>query len=96
MLERLEFHHMLALSTAHITADANKFLRTSSSPLIVYEKGEYGYFILVPDEEQLKETIKVIPECLRELFLFVKPKDVDWIMLDRDVEVIPDLPAYNW
>ncbi|MCY9763166.1 hypothetical protein M5X06_22410 [Paenibacillus alvei] len=94
VLEKLEFNHVLSLSTAHLTEVACENLDNFFS--ISYPKGEYGCIVLVP--EKLEEAIKqeILPHCLVNILKFIRNKDVDWIMFDRDAPIIPELPVYEW
>ncbi|MCU5076996.1 hypothetical protein OB985_05315 [Bacillus cereus] len=91
---------MLEVSTAHITYETAKWLdgqveatKENNIDLIVYEKGEYGAFIPLYPE---MFADKVLPESLVFIIGYAMGKGCSWIMLDRDVEIIDDLPTYNW
>lgn len=85
MIER-----MLVLSTANVTAETcNVYLHTA--PFAAFEKGDYGWFVYVaidlPDD---------LPADLAGCFDVASRDGVDWIMLDRDAQEHPGLPAYDW
>ncbi|WP_242120214.1 hypothetical protein [Sphingomonas lacusdianchii] len=81
---------MLVLSTAHITQETcNTFLPTYPGP--AWEKGEYGWFIYVP--EDVDETL---PVDLAACMALARAKSAFWIMLDRDEAQIDGLPVFDW
>ncbi|WP_268626968.1 hypothetical protein [Paenibacillus alvei] len=91
-----EVNQMLTLSTAHITEGACMLLEADSLPLIVYPKDVYGFFIVVPEEDEIADEKLSIPECLLDILAFAEKQGVDWIMLDCDAEPLYDLPIYDW
>ncbi|WP_230876741.1 hypothetical protein [Bacillus sp. SRB3LM] len=91
---------MLEVSTAHITYETAKWLdgqveatKDNKMDLIVYEKGEYGAFIPLYPEMLIG---KLLPESLVLIIGYAMGKECSWIMLDRDIEIIDDLPTHNW
>ncbi|MCI1271665.1 MAG: hypothetical protein LKM31_10810 [Sphingobium sp.] len=85
MIER-----MLVLSTANVTAETcNVYLHTA--PFAAFEKGDYGWFVYVPID--LPDDL---PADLAGCFDVASRAGVDWIMLDRDAQEHPGLPAYDW
>lgn len=88
---------MISLNTAHITYEADQLLREglSMGDLIHYPKAEYGYFICVLDPDgNNKETS--LPCCLQDILGYARSKGGQWLMLDRDAEVVSELPVYDW
>lgn len=90
---------MLDVSTAHITEDTATWLKEvgveGPSPIIVYEKAEYGWLIHVPDEWD-KGQANNTPGDLLAIITYAKAKGCLWIMLDCDANVTEDLPEYEW
>lgn len=91
---------MLVISTTHIpetiatAIDAQMAARTSEESIIfhetiVYPHGGYGWKLHVSDEanEDAQSPFKDIVALARSL-------SCNWILLDRDAERHPDLPAY--
>jgi hypothetical protein len=96
--ENLEISKMLTLSTRHVTEDAMMKLAEMTmegEPYVVYEKEEYGFFILVgkKDPEGLKDTL---PSSLKDVIAFAYERGIDWLCLDRDGAETEALPAYVW
>lgn len=88
----MESHNMLALSTGHLTEETADELMTIDG-IIAYEKGEFGFFVYVPDDdEEFHDQPADIHECIE----FAHNNGYDWIMFDRDVETINELPVYEW
>lgn len=88
-----EIHRMLALSTAHIKPVAAIGLDEGMyDDAIVYEKGEFGWFI--PVLKPRDETD--LPECLKACLSYADQLGCDWLMLDRDGETVAELPTYQW
>lgn len=89
--------NLLSLSTGHITEETAKILENYDFPLVVHRKEDdheaYGFFLLVPDG--LLDPSE-LPECIQDIIIYAKALECDWINLDRDADVIPDLPVYDW
>ena len=87
MPDSLPTRTMLDLSTSHISHDTAGFLqyhRASS-----YQKGDYGWFVAT-------HAMDDDPADLVALLAFARAHGFDWIMLDRDGDVIPNLPTFDW
>ena len=65
-MDALEVLSMIAVSTAHVTSKAMEFLDNEDAqmPLVIYEKKSYGYFIVVPESEELECMRGKLPESL--------------------------------
>lgn len=96
---KLPIYKYLDISTAHITKETDEFLRrqvkNDNSPLIVYEK-ECGYFVCVPDEDDLDDIEMYIPSDLASCLGFARKHNCQWLILDCDAEVIDKLETYEW
>lgn len=90
----MEVLKMLALSTSHLTSDtADDINYDNIDGLIRYRKDEYGWFVYVPEENwEFHDHPADIYDCL----VFARKNGFDWIMFDRDVEPIDELPVYEW
>lgn len=82
---------VLEISTAHVSEDTAQWLSQEDCSLIVYKKGEYGWIILVPEEED-----KTTPQDLHQIFEVARNNGCDWVMLDCDAFTIENLPVYDW
>lgn len=93
----VEIHRMLAVSTAHIRPETARFLDEDDSPVIAYRKADVGWFValtLTPEERQILESKGHFD--LLQLFDYARGQGCSWIMLDRDVPPLDNLPTYNW
>lgn len=92
----LQIDRMLVLSTAHISSETNEQLQNNQEeqfPLVVYEKGDYGYLILVPEHD---EDLHGVPDDLKRVLEFAALHECEWVMLDCDANVITELPTFEW
>ena len=106
-----EITKMLTLSTCHIKEETKDLLETEAhgnkNPEMpnVYEKGEYGYFIHVPDDFVASEGNESgdnsdrypgIPDDLYAVMLYAYEKGCCWLCLDRDGPEEDGLEMYDW
>lgn len=93
-----EMHAMLCLSTAHLSKQAEEFLKhecanPDEAKLVVYQKDLFGYFLPVSEQAINNQEI---PGSLRDCLSHAKNHGADWLMLDGDGPVIDALPRHNW
>lgn len=92
--ERTPVAQMLELSTGHLSSDTISFLYEqaahSTPKVIVYEKGDYGFLVLVV---QGRENL---PPDLDLIMGVADDCNCSWIMLDGDGPILDSLPFYNW
>lgn len=89
-----EIYKMLVLSTAHVTKETADLLDLDEiEGLVVYDKGGYGWFIVVTDYD---DDTTNIPDDLEKILAYAKSKGCDWLALDRDGEINNNLPTYVW
>ena len=82
----------LEISTAHLKQKTFEGLNAMEPPY-TYEYEE-GVFISVPAQ---KETnISDMPKDLRILLQYAWINGIDLIRMDRDADVIDDIPVYDW
>ena len=90
---------MLTISTAHIGPVTAHMLdaedTTGDMGVTVYIMGD-GYeadswLIYVDPNAEGK-----VPEDLQRLMEFCAGKGIDWLRLDGDGEILPELPTYEW
>lgn len=90
---------MLDLSTAHITEQTGLWLDTtaldSGSPVVTYEKKEYGWLISIPSTWEYVKAER-IPGDLLAVMTYARAKKCEWIMFDRDSDEVRKLPTYEW
>jgi hypothetical protein len=99
---KYEIIKMLTLSTAHITEETANELDTeakscglSDIPFAVYREDDYGWFICLSSHLELLDEI-YLPEDFKACCYLAKENDCEWLRLDRDGEIVPDLPTYDW
>ncbi|WP_422661599.1 hypothetical protein ACK8P5_26110 (plasmid) [Paenibacillus sp. EC2-1] len=91
---------MLDLSTAHLTPETIRRLNLRDEELdsciTIYEKGEFGWYIAVPERQYfLPEEVEGIPDELLEILKLAVKNDIDWIMFDCDANRLPVLPTFE-
>ncbi|MGN0485535.1 MAG: hypothetical protein ACI4HI_18505 [Lachnospiraceae bacterium] len=91
--ETLEIANVLTLSTGHVTRETSKLLDNDAVGVVVYTKGEYGWFILTCDWKEFEDSI---PEDLKKCIDYAAKIGCDLICLDPDGAVIKELPTYKW
>ncbi|MEN1990298.1 hypothetical protein [Paenibacillus hubeiensis] len=87
----------ITVSTAHISEDVNHQLQNewiNKTHQLIYYAYEYGYFICILDEPLPEE--ETLPDSLRQVVLFARSKGAQWLKLDRDGDIFPELPTFNW
>lgn len=98
----LETHRMLALSTGHLTCETAQLMTRLAGTSTVfeeglpiyYEKGEYGFFVPVPDDPQ--DIPSTCPTDLEACMHFAIAHGFTWLMFDRDADQVPGLTSYEW
>lgn len=82
----------LDISTAHLMQETLNRLNAINPPY-TYKYNE-GAFISVPDKTEV--SIISMPEDLRILLQYAWDNNIEMIRMDRDAEVIENLPVYDW
>lgn len=82
----------LEISTAHLKQKTLEGLNTMEPPY-TYEYEE-GIFMSVPDKNET--NISDMPKDLRILLQYAWINGIDLIRMDRDADVIDDIPVYDW
>lgn len=96
MSNKLEITNLLTISTAHITESTAAFLDNKDrEELVVYEKGEFGWFIALTTY-YLEDELKQIPDDLAKIIYFALGANCQWLCLDQDGDVINGLPTFDW
>ncbi len=95
----MEKHTMIALSTAHIAeATVEFFKKLKNAGIVVYSKGDYGWFVYVPEYFEGFKDNGDFPDDLYLCMKYAHDNGCEWIMFDQDVDVneAPELPVYDW
>lgn len=99
----MEIKKMLTISTAHITDETADLLDANQLNVVMYNKGEFGWFIHL-DEDNLsnyydsndKASYFYIPEELLKLMKFAQDLGCKWLCLDRDGEELEYFETFDW
>lgn len=93
LTSQFEIDSFLTLSTSHIKTSTREWLNNhlNESDLVVYDKEEYGWFILVNDLLNYNK----LPEDLRDVLNFCQRQKCTWLCLDRDGGECCNLPVYE-
>ena len=85
---------VLALSTAHLTAEAERWLEENEHTIPCYSKkfeyAIYGWFVFAEDHD-----LNSYPKCIGDCIKFALQNGCDCIMFDCDEEPIAELPIYQ-
>lgn len=87
---------MMTLSTAHIAIGTVSYLGGKECAAVAYKKGEYGWFIHIPDENLREYFNNIFPADLLRVMEFAQRFKCDWLCLDRDADEVDFLPRYEW
>jgi hypothetical protein len=93
-----EIAKMLTLSTAHISEEtANKLnvkiiYGMNYIPLPIYNKDGYGWFIFVSEDYNELN----LPDDLKKCLDLATENECEWLCLDCDGLIVPNLPTYDW
>jgi len=82
----------LEISTAHLKQKTLEGFNAMEPPY-TYECEE-GIFMSVPDKNET--NISDMPKDLRILLQYAWINGIDLIRMDRDADVIDDIPVYDW
>lgn len=87
---------MITISTAHIKESTTSFLEEIL--LFPVYKFDYFYIIWIDDdmEPYLKPFKNAIPNDLWGCIMFAHNLGCQWLRLDRDGEIMDELPIYEW
>jgi hypothetical protein len=86
---------MLIVSIDHISESTAQTLsneasgHTSNIMLTIGNWGDYGWFMWVPEDPE-----DGLPADLYHIFVYARKVGADYLLIDVDAEVNPDLPVY--
>ena len=90
---------ILDINNSHISEGTatwleNQINHRSTSPVIVYDKTDYGWFVHVFEEDEQRQN--ELPKDLSKIFNYARKHSCSWIMLDQEGdELINELPTFN-
>ena len=89
-----EISKMLTLSTAHIKAATSSDMEVQVDGLpVFFAKDDYGWFVHVPTLEEMPPNC---PDDLEGVLAYARGLGCGWLCLDRDGDVNPNLPTWEW
>lgn len=89
----MEFYKMMIISSGHVSKKTASLLDEDNVGVIVYDKKNYGWFIVVSDWQDVELPI---PDDLKQCLAYAENCGCDWLCLDCDGEQCLELPFYNW
>lgn len=95
----MEISKMLTISTAHIMErtgnELNEAINNAEAAidLCIYEKKDYGFYVHIPEDWQDERNI---PCDLKDCVKMADNNGCEWLCLDRDGEIVGELPVYEW
>ena len=90
----MDITRCLTISTAHIKkSTANMVDAEEIFDMVVYKKDELGWWI-VTSPNILRDPD--VPSDLKTCVELALQYDCEWLCLDRDGEVLDNLPTYDW
>jgi len=99
----MEIERSLVVSTAHITKADNIKLEiessTNSAPSLVVYRYEFGFLIYTgsPIDELIdKDVHERYSHALSNLLRLAKRENCQYLKLDCDAQIYPDLEVFNW
>ncbi len=92
----MEIHKMLCLSTAHLTFSTRTLLEQDELPgSIFFPKDIHGWFMHVPEQQQLQDTLVEAPTDVRDCLTLACTRGFQWLMFDSDGPTMDELPMYE-
>lgn len=79
---------MLVLSTGHVGPNTARCLDLGVIPSMAREE---GWLLYVPTDDD-----DDVPADLARIFQFARGMECEWVLLDRDGEIEPSLPWWEW
>ncbi|WP_019240672.1 MULTISPECIES: DUF5983 family protein [Bacillus] len=95
---------ILTISSVHLTIESYKWLNNQiplsdkgEKDVSVYKKAQDGWFIPVDDKvfsERIKSSTS-IPLEFCDVYQYALKNNCSWILIDRNEDIIEDLPKYQ-
>jgi len=99
----MEIERSLVVSTAHISADDNEKLANeaemNTTPSLVVYTYQYGFLIYTgsPIDELIDENVQIrYSEALSNLLRLAKRENCQYLKIDCDAQIYPDLEVFDW
>ena len=97
-----EIYKMMVLSSGHISESTMDCFEMHTDGVPVhYEKGEYGWFVVVPERPygELGDYVEdpaACPEDLKRVLAYARAEGCEWLCFDMSGPVMADLPTFDW
>jgi hypothetical protein len=103
----MSIEKMMCLSTGHVTQqtaeDIGSLFNLGVPPkwaqrMVAYPHGEYGWLICIAGDtvDHIDLVNDGVPEELYGVMKHAHAHDCEWILFDRDAELIDELPSFDW
>ena len=86
---------VLDVSTAHLSQVTRELLADDAVDQIAYPKGDYGWFVHVPNADDGVEVSEHCPPDLAQCLQLAQRAEAHWVMFDADGTIIDELPVYD-
>ncbi|MGG3805818.1 hypothetical protein [Metabacillus fastidiosus] len=91
--------NMFDVSIDHISRETNEWLKEhlhKCSPIIIYDKQEYGWFMPITLDDLDNSELEKIPQDLFYVLRFAQSNGCTWIMMDQAANRHSELPRFKW
>lgn len=102
----LDITKMLTISTGHIKEETAKLLEDPKDKIVdlpaYYPKDEFGWFIYInknliyETENGTKDLFPNVPDDLMDCMREAWANNCEWLCLDCDGPIEPELETYEW
>ncbi len=87
---------MLDLSTAHLSPVTRELMFNDAADAIYYGKGDYGWFVHVPEKDHENRGIgEHCPHDLASCLVYAQEQGAQWIMFDCDAGYVTALEVFD-
>lgn len=92
----MDIEKVLTLSTAHLTKATGDLMSDEPERLaMTIWNAEYGWFLYAGAANPLPDRY-VIPDDLAACMALATREGCTWLRLDRDGDLVEELPEYEW
>lgn len=90
------YEPLAAISTSHVDHETLLLIDTQHGSIynwgMTLYPNMYGAFISINADYAPAETA---PKCMKAIYVWARRRDLQWIKLDADAEVVTDLPTFE-
>ena len=88
----MEIYKMMVMSSGHISGNTMALLTGDNAGVVVYQKDDYGWFLVVTDWQ---DNIECIPCDLQACLSLAEENGCDWLCIDHDGRRYENPPWYD-